>query len=359
MQVETGPGELETTDLPTVVVQEFLAQARQILNQKPFHPHHFFRGGHAQTIAAYAWPSRRRIAADADEERLFEVAPGVRILAHCRWQPNRGEHPTLVAVHGMEGSSASGYMLWTAKKAFSAGFNVVRVNLRNCGGTEHLTPTLYNAGMSEDIRAVIAELIDQDRLSPLFLAGFSLGGNMVLKLAGEYGANPPPELLAVSAVSPSVDLNLSTKLMSQRRNWIYHQDFVRRMKARVRRKSKLFPELYDANHLRRVRSVREFDECFTAPAGGFDGAEDYYDKCSSIRVVDQIRIPTLIIHAHDDPFIPFAPLTDPVFKSNPYLLLLDTERGGHVAFISRNSSFSEDRFWAENRVIEFCQLRLV
>ena len=254
----------------------------------------------------------------------------------------------------MEGSTASAYMLTTAEKIFRAGFNVVRVNFRNCGGTERLSPTLYHGGLTSDLRAVIDHLIARDHLSRLFVAGFSLGGNMVLKLAGEYGENPPVEVRAVCAVSPSIDLRASTTLIARRRNWIYQQDFLRRLKNRIKVKEKLFPGAYDSSGLRGIRSVEQFDNRYVAPAFGFADANDYYAKASSLPFIGSIRVPTLIVHAEDDPFIPFAPLRDPSIAANPYVLLLGTERGGHVAFVS--ASAGEERFWAESRVVEFCKL---
>jgi len=229
----------------------------------------------------------------------------------------------------------------------------VRVNVRNCGGTEHLSPTLYHGGLTTDMRVVVDELIRTEHLSRILVAGFSLGGNMVLKLAGEYEDNPPPEILGICTVSPSVDLRVSTSHMALPRNWIYQQDFLRRLKNRIRRKQKLFPDLYDISGLGDIHSVEAFDDRFIAPAFGFADARDYYAKASSLTFIERIRIPTLIIHAEDDPFIPFAPLRDPSIAANPYVLLMATERGGHVAFLSANSQ-DEDRFWAENRLIDFC-----
>ena len=333
----------------------FLARASHAFEANPFTPHRLFQNGHAQTLAAYAWPREFRFYAESDEERLFEVAPGIRVLAHCRWQVNRDEHPTLLAWHGIEGSTSSNYMQATAEKGFRAGFNIIRINLRNCGGTEHLPPTLYHGGLSEDLRAVVKELVEKDQISRMFLVGYSLGGNLVLKLAGEYGDDPPPGILGVCAVSPSVDLTAAAELILKRSNWIYQQDFVRRLKNRIRTKQKLYPELYDISGLPQVRTVREFDERFTAPAHGFADADDYYYRSSAIRVIDQIRVPTLIIHAEDDPFIPIAPLRNPAVANNPHVLLVAPEHGGHVAFISANPD-EEDRFWAENRVVEFCKL---
>jgi len=340
-----------------IEVRSILAKVESAFAAKPFKPHPLFTNGHSQTLAGYAWPRRSllRTHHQLDEERLFEVEPGVRVLAHCRWQSNRAEQPTVVLWHGIEGSSASIYMVGTGEKAFRAGFNVVRINLRNCGGTEHLTPTLYHGGLTEDLRVVVAELIALDRLSRIFLVGFSLGGNMVLKLAGEYGDSAPKEVSGVCTVSPSVDLNASADLISERRNWIYHRNFVTRLQRRISFKSKLYPDLYDAGDLSFAQTLREFDDRFTAPAFGFAGVDDYYTRASALPFMAQIRIPTLIIHAQDDPFIPFAPLRNPSVAANPYLLLIAPERGGHVAFISSQINH-EDRFWAENRVVEFCKL---
>ena len=337
-------------------VQSFLAQVAAALTAKPFKPHFAFKSGHAQTLAAYMWPRRYRLQRlPPDEQRLFEIEPHVKVMAHCRWQNDRQKHSTIVIWHGMEGSTSSIYMIATAAKAFRAGFNVVRVNYRNCGGTEHLTPTLYHGGLSSDLRVVVNQLIENDGLKRIFLLGFSLGGNMVLKLAGEYGEDAPPEVVAVCAVSPSVDLQASTELILRRRNWIYHKTFVRSLKKRIRLKQKLFPDLYDLRELPRIRTVREFDEQFTSIASGFANADDYYYRASSVRVIASIRIPTLIIHSQDDPFIPFDPLRQTAFSENPYILLHGTGRGGHVAFVSATRS-SEDRFWAENRAIDFFQM---
>ena len=339
----------------TAGVQDFFARVATAFAAKPFTPHSAFKSGNAQTLAAYAWPRSYRLQRPpVDEERLLEMEPGVKVLAHCRWQQRRHEHATIVIWHGMEGSANSIYMIATADKAFRAGFNVVRVNYRNCGGTEHLTPTLYHGGLSDDLRSVVNQLIENEGLKRIFLLGFSLGGNMVLKLVGEYGEEAPAEVIAACVVSPSVDLQASSELILSRRNWIYHKQFLQSMKKRIRLKKKLFPDVYDLSELPRIRSLREFDEAFTSLASGFLNAGDYYYRASSIRVVANIRIPTLIIHAEDDPFIPFEPLRDPVFAENPYIMMVATQRGGHVAFVS--SRTDEDRFWAENRAVEFFQL---
>jgi uncharacterized protein len=335
--------------------RSLLAKVAAALETRTFIPHRLFRHGDAQTLGGHFWPSRFLLRDETgDEARFFEVEPGSQVLARCRWQPNRTNCPTLVIWHGLEGSTSSAYMLTTATKVFRRGFNVVRVNVRNCGQTEHLTPTLYHGGLTHDLRVVIEELI-KDGLSRIVIAGFSLGGNMVLKLAGEYGDSPPPEIEAVGAVSPSIDLSAGRYLVNLRRNFLYQKDFLFFLKRRLRLKQKLYPDLYDITDLNSIRTIEQFDDRFVAPAFGFEGVDDYYAKASSRPYIGRIRIPTLIIHAQDDPFVPFEPLTDPSISANPFVLMVGTEKGGHVAFVSENAE-DEDRFWAENRLADFCEM---
>lgn len=347
--------------IPQGIIQQdshaFLFAVARALEARPFKPHPLFVNGHAQTLAGYAWPRRvLLLSRHADQERMFEVEPGVRILAHCRWQAGApAAHPTILLVHGLEGSSASRYMIGCAEKAFDIGFNVVRLNLRNCGDTEHLTPTLYNSGLSGDIRAVIKELIEMDGLRRIFLVGFSMSGNIALKLAGEDAGDAPPELAGVCAVSPSIDLSSCAEAINRRANWVYQQSFLRSLRRRIRNKQKLYPELYDTSDLHLVRTIRDFDERYTAVDGGYRDADDYYARASALPLISRIRVPSLIIHAQDDPFIPIDPFRDADVTGNPFVLLLATPHGGHLGFVAADTE-AEDRFWAENRVIEFCQL---
>lgn len=335
-----------------------LASVAPRLREQTFIPHPVWRGQHAQTIIGYLTPRRRRLLRlhDTDERRLFAVEPGTRLLARCRWQTDARAHPTLVLLHGLEGSSESVYMLGTADKAFRAGFNTVRVNMRNCGGTEHLTPTLYHSGLSSDIDAVVRELVEVDRLPRLYLCGFSMGGQIVLKLAGELGADAPAQLSAVGAVSPSLDLAPCADAIALPANRIYQTRFVRSLKRRLREKARLFPDSYDTSALERVRTVRDFDDAYTAPHAGFRDAADYYARASALPLLDQVRRPVLVVHAQDDPFVPYTSFTHPNVHGNANVLLLAPDAGGHVGFVAARSDDGEDRFWAENRVIQFCRL---
>src|SRR3984885_8458706 len=285
------------------------------------------------TLAAAFWP-RKFPQLPAASTRLFEVEQGTRLRADCHWQSEPRLRPTLVVLHGLEGSSDSGYMLGCAEKATVAGFNVVRLNQRNCGGTEHLTPTLYHSGRSGDLRAVVLELIEQDRLPEIFFAGYSMGGNLVLKMAGEFGEAGPKELRGIVAVAPCFDLAACVDALGEARNFVYSQHFVRRLKGRMRRKARMFGGIYSLEALGRVHSVRDFDEIITARYCGFAGADDYYARSSAVGVLEKIRVPTLILTAQDDPFVPFATFECEAIRANPCIRLEAPEHGGHCAFIS-------------------------
>lgn len=327
------------------------------LSRRPFEAPRALRNGHAMTIFTNLWP-RRFAVAWPQEARLFQTEPDTQVLAFCHWQAERRQHPTLLLVHGLEGHAERGYMLGTAEKAWRAGFNVIRQNVRNCGDTEHLTPTLYHSGLTNDLRAIVRELIEADQLPELFIAGFSMGGNQALKFAGEFGAAAPPQLRGVVAISPAIDLAACCDAIARPQCRLYEERFLRSLKVRVRRKAQLFPGTLDPDRVDRVRSLREFDDVVTGPFWGFGNSDGYYARASSRPLLRQIRVPTLMITAQDDPFIPYEPFTDAEIAASEHLLLLAPRHGGHVGFFARQrgSQQHEDRFWAEARAVEFCRL---
>jgi uncharacterized protein len=312
-------------------------------------PRRGLRGGHLQTVANFFL--RRRIAPPPAESRLIEVEPGVQVLCHCHWQPDRKNALTVIIVHGLEGSSESPYMLGIAAKGMAAGMNVVRMNQRNCGGTDELSPTLYHSGRSQDIAAVAQNLLDQDRISRLALAGFSMGGNLVLKLAGEWGKEGPPQFRAVVAVCPSMNLAASADALHLTGNRVYEYYFMWQLRRRLRAKAKLFPKAFDASRLRGVTTLRNFDDKITAYYCGFEGASDYYERSAAANVVDRIALPTLILHAANDPFIRILPETRQKILSNPNINFVETRDGGHCSFLAKPDG--DDGRWAERRVVEF------
>jgi uncharacterized protein len=331
-------------------VQAEMANGREPLREtEEFRPRRWLAGGHRMTLAGNFLPRKNLLA--PPEERLFSVEPEVQILCHCHWQPERVPATTLVVIHGLEGSSNSQYVIGAANKAFAAGMNVVRMNMRNCGGTEKLTPTLYHSGLSTDVAAVIRALIEEDKLTAIALAGYSMGGNLVLKCAGEWGAQAPGQLRAVCAISPAMDLGPSADALHRPANWIYEQKFLRGLMQRYRRKAALFPKRYTIAGLKRMRSVREFDDVITAPYSGFAGADDYYHRAAAARVIDQIGVPTLIVHAQDDPFIRILPETRAKVLANPHIQFIETRHGGHCAFLAEPNGY--DGRWAERKIVEF------
>ncbi len=319
-----------------------------------FEPHPLLKNGHAMTIASAFVP--RRFDIPSAEVRLFQVDPESRLLAHCHWQPGkRLDVPVVVVVHGLEGSSDSNYVRGIAEKAFHRGFHVVRMNQRNCGNTEALTPTLYNSGMSADYRTVFEELSNGDGFEQLFFAGYSMGGNLVTKMAGEFGAAVPKALRGVCAVCPALDLAACANALERVDNYLYQRRFVIGLMSRYARKQKLFPERYKLNGLPPVRTVRQFDDVITAPQFGYRDAQDYYDHVGAKRVAAQIRVPMLMITAQDDPFVPYASFLVAKINDNPAIQFVAPQHGGHCGFISKYTG--SERFWAEQRIVEFCAAR--
>jgi predicted alpha/beta-fold hydrolase len=250
-------------------------------------------------------------------------------------------------VHGLEGSSEAGYARSLAHELLQAGWAAHRFNMRSCGGTEHLSGRgLYHSGQTSDLLAVVRQIKGG---FPVFLTGFSLGGNVVLKLAGELGEHAPDLIAGVIAVSTPIDLAACARKLSSPSNFVYARRFLRRLKQRIRLKAQSAPGLFALEHLDAVKSIYEFDDKFTAPAFGFGTADNYYATQSSNQFLDRIRVPALLVQAKDDPLIPFEVYDHPAFARNPHLRLLAVEHGGHVGFISK----TPPRFWLDQMLLEW------
>jgi hypothetical protein len=232
------------------------------------------------------------------------------------------------------------------------------MNMRNCGGTKYqtakLTPTLYHSGLSNDVNRVMQFFLERERLQSISLIGYSMGGNLILKLAGELGSDAPRQLTAVVGVSPVIDIAASADALHEPRNRLYERKFLRELFKRFRRKAALFPRAFDPQIAAGIRSVREFDHRITALYSGFQSADDYYYRAAAARVLDRIAVPTLIIHACDDPFIRFTPETRAMIETNPHITLLETEHGGHCAFLATpEPANGNDGYWAEQTALRF------
>jgi len=305
-----------------------------------------------QTIASFLIP--RRIHLPPAEERLIEVAPGIKVRCWCRWQSAREkDHLTLIVVHGLEGSTESQYMVGVARHALDVGMNVVLMNQRNCGGMDHCAPTLYNSSLSADVAAVARNVVENDGVSRFALAGFSMGGNLVLKLAGEWGNNGPAEFRAVAAVCPAIDLAASADALHEPANRIYEWYFLWQLYRRFRGKVKLFPNDFNPERLRGVTTLRSFDDRVTAFYCGFTGADDYYARAAAANVIDRIAVPALIIHAANDPFIRLQSHTLERIQANRNITYIEPADGGHCAFVGLGDGNGDDGRWAEREVVEF------
>jgi uncharacterized protein len=280
---------------------------------------------------------------------VYETEPDVRVLIHSQ-RPTGTPKGELILVHGLEGSSASGYARSMVHAALQRGWATHRFNMRGCGGADELAVSGYHAGQTSDL---LAFLRDRRRASslPLFVIGFSLGGNVTLKLAGELGDGATKLLTGVCAVSTPIDLAASVAALGRRQNFIYQGRFLDRLKDRIRRKNRQAPDVYTLEHLPKIKSIQDFDDHYTARLFGFGTAANYFRTQSSNQFLERIRVPTLLVQSKDDPLVPFAIFDHPAIGANPYLALLAVEHGGHLGFLARG----KPRFWLDQTVLDWAE----
>ncbi len=309
----------------------------------PFEP--LFQNPDLQTIIGRYWPQSLDERRFPSTERLFRTDPTTQVLAKLNALSGDEGRALVLSVHGLTACDRAPYMLTSAQAALDSGFDSMRLNVRNCGGTEGLCQTLYHSGLSADLKRVVEELAPR----PVYLLGFSMGGNIILKLAGEWGDDPPAHVRGICVVSVPVRLDLCCHEIGRRRNWIYEQRFLWQLRAAVRRKRAAVPDCLPDLDGVRVPSIWEFDEVVTAPHFGFRDAADYYSRCSSAWFLESIRVPTLLLLAQDDPFIPFESYDLPALSENGFLRLVAPPHGGHVSFLAKG----RHRFWAIRQACRF------
>lgn len=306
----------------------------------------YFRNGHLSTIAANFWPRDLDSLRYPSQPVYFQTEPDVQVMA-MRHEPATAARGSIVGLHGLEGSHDSGYLHSLANAGLRARFRVYRLNMRTCGGTEHLAPTLYHAGLTSDLRALLPQLEP-----PVFLVGYSLGGNVVLKLLGELGFQA--KTLGVHgavSISTPLDLMACCQRMQEPRNFVYSNKFIKSLRARYLRRAAVYPDVFPTAGLDSVKSVLEFDDRFTSKAFGFGDAANYYQMQSSRAFLQDIKIPVLMLHSEDDPLIPAWVYHKAGIENNPSLKLELTKYGGHVGYLAR----SQPRFWAEFRALQFIE----
>jgi len=306
----------------------------------PFDP--LLRSPHLQTIAGHLWKRPDAAAEFPVERRLYRTEPDVQVLV-CSQRPHGKARGEIFMVHGLEGSGEAGYIRSLSVAALRAGFAAHRFHMRTCGGTEHLCRTLYHAGLTSDLLAVLREF-RKDGRAPAFLAGFSLGGNVVLKLAGEMGESARDYVQGICTVSAPLDLAACSRRMAERDNRVYEARFVRAMRKRLCATGR-----YQMGEFEGLRSVLELDDRFTAPSFGFGNAANYYRTQSAVGYLAGLRVPALLIQAKDDTFVPFAIYESAAVRSNPWIQLMATDHGGHLGFIGRGPN----RLWSDEAIMEW------
>lgn len=317
-----------------------------------YSPPRFLSGGHLQTLYAslvrrvdFPYDRRERIETPDDDFLDLDWAESTSSAAP---ETEEGRRVT-VLVHGLEGSTDRTYMRGMARALVRRGWDVCALNLRSCSGEMNRQVTSYHSGKTEDLALVIAHVLDQG-YSTIALVGFSLGGNITLKYLGERGPDLDDRIRRVVTVSVPVDLKASLHQISRLRNWHYTQYFLRSLRRKIRTKAEQHPDAVHTEPLEDVRTLRDYDEAYTAPLHGFRDADDYYVRASSKPLLANITVPTLLVNAANDPFLTASCYPRAIARTHDWLELEVPESGGHVGFVSFND---EGEYWSERRAASF------
>jgi predicted alpha/beta-fold hydrolase len=328
----------------------------------PFLPPRLLRDRHAMTIVGARWPRRLEDFEEDGHDFWLHVDRETSVKVETHWQRDP-DAPVLILVHGLMGSARSPYMLGTAAKAFAHGFSTLRLNIRNCGGTWDRTPTLYNAALTEDLHALATWVGEHHPRSRVGVAGFSIGGSIVTHTAALWGTQPPADVRAIALVSTPFNLVTCCRAMhTGAMNRLYMQNFLRGFRAALRGKAERYPHLYPHDAARGFRDFYTMDHLWTAPAFGYRSANDYYNRASALHALPRVELPGLVIHAEDDPLVPYNARDLATLRARPNLRLLMTRWGGHNAFLGAapagdGAERDDDRWWAENRLVQWFRVR--
>ncbi len=319
------------------------------VNSGEYRPAWWLPGGHLKTLWGKLARLRPRVATRRER---WQTPDGDFIDLH-RLEADPGS-PRLLILHGLEGSARSHYALGMLEQARLRGWASDVLVFRSCGGEPNQTARFYHSGETTDLDLVVNRLTEMHSDSPLVLAGVSLGGNVLLKWLGERGNTLPTQVRGAAAVSVPFDLERGARSIERGFSRVYQAHFLRSLKRKAMEKQERFPGLITADRLGHARTLFDFDDAVTAPVHGFLGASDYYHRSSSIRFLSQIRLPTLLLSAIDDPFLPPDVLEEvkDIAQDNPALYVEFVRRGGHVGFISGILPWRPD-YYAERRVVAF------
>ncbi|MEO9484270.1 MAG: alpha/beta fold hydrolase [Ekhidna sp.] len=300
-----------------------------------------FRNGHISTIYSSQFRkfdpvsfTRKRINTPDDDFLDIDFLEG-------------GNRKVVILCHGLEGSSASKYIQATSDLLHSNGYDIAAMNYRFCSGEINRQLRTYHSGKTEDLHTVIDHVLPN--YDEIYLGGFSLGGNIVLKYIGDGVYPVHPKIKAVVSISVLVDLEGAAQELSKLKNRLYARHFLQTLAQKIKLKHAQYPNAFAIEPLDKVKKLIDFDDHFTSPINGFNNAKDYYAKSSSKQFLHQIETPTLVINALDDPFLSKSCYPFDEARENPHLNLMTPRYGGHVGFIMHNQKY----FWNEQQILRF------
>lgn len=312
-----------------------------------FCPHPLVRGGHVQTLAAYFWAGKATYAATPHRVRLED---GDTVILHddspAEWKP--GDRVALL-MPGLAGCHMSGYLVRTAAKLNAKGVRTFRMDQRGWGAGTGLAKHPFHAGRSADVLAALEFLTELCPNSLLAVVGFSLSGNVTLKFLGELEDRSPLPLDRAAALTPPIDLAACADWMERPANRLYNRFLTGNLLQHLRENNRPFPSR-NGQSTKPPKTLRIFDDHYTAPAAGFESADEYYAECSSAPLLSKIGVPTLIIAAQDDPMIPIASFENVAMSSDVRIHV--SESGGHLGFIGRSGK-DPDRRWLDWRIVDW------
>jgi predicted alpha/beta-fold hydrolase len=332
-----------------VGIEDRVERVLKKLKLNKFYPFPFARSAFWQTIYGYQFPILKPCKPDFFHHLIL---PDGDILVVTENRPKRWKTGgrIMLLIHGLTGSYESTYMQRMCRRMEKKGYMVLRLNLRFCGPGRGLARKPYHCGVSDDARFTLEWIKKQYPDSPVTQIGFSLGGNVTLKMAGEDGSRPSGNLDSIVAVSAPLDLRRAAELFHQPENRFFQNIFLKYLKSDLELMGRLYPDTPFLNV--KSTTIREFDEQHTAPIHGFESAEDYYRKCSSIHFIPEIKIPTLILSSIDDPIADPSVIRKIEHGSNVDVLL--TEQGGHCGFLGFGTEYNEVR-WSDQAVARWLE----
>ena len=311
--------------------------------ESTYKPPFIFRNAFIATVYSGLWRKVKHVSQTRERITLSDGD-----FLDLDWSyAQKSSKKLIILLHGLEGDTQRPYMLGAAKLFSENGIDVVAVNLRGCSGEQNLKYRSYNSGATEDLHDVINHILIKKGYSEIYLKGFSLGGNIVLKYLGEF-QDHSPKIKAAIAVSVPCLLFGSCVELHKLKNKPYAINFLIYLKRRLREKQISYPDMISKQAIDAVKTLKQFDDVYTAPAHGYKDALDYYEKCSSLQFLENIKVPTLLINAKNDSFLSNECYPFEVAANNRNLYLEVPEYGGHVAFIT-----SDNVYYSERRALEF------